>query len=344
MSESNPGNTMEERVGNRRGRLRLYVLTTMDRTLLAGILAIVMFGVFVGLGAYAVPAFRTYMTQSVPTRYTFQAFITALITGVTLVVTINQLVLSQELGPLPDQRERMSGSMSFRGDVEDIFGTASPPEPAAFLRALVENTTEKAETLRETVSGNSNDDLVTNTNQFVDNIADNAEVVSENIEDENFGSYAVVKAALDYNYSWKIYQAHRLRDIFGEDMSDDEQRALIELIRVLTFFGPAREHIKTLYFQWELVDLSRSILYTSIPALVSSAALATYLAPSSFPGVTLGIDNLVWIVSAGITVGSFPFLLLTAYVLRLATIAKRTLAIGPFILRSSGRATDIEWE
>lgn len=230
MSESNPGNTMEERVGNRRSRLRLYVLMTMNRTLLAGILAIVMFGVFVGLGAYAVPAFRTYMTQSVPTRYTFQAFITALITGVTLVVTINQLVLSQELGPLPDQRERMSGSMSFRGDVEDIFGTASPPEPAAFLRALVDNTTEKAETLRETVSGNSNDNLVTNTNQFVDNISDNAEVVSENLEDEDFGSYSVVKAALDYNYSWKIYQAHRLRDIFGEDMSDDEQRALIELI------------------------------------------------------------------------------------------------------------------
>jgi hypothetical protein len=58
----------------------------------------------------------------------------------------------------------------------------------------------------------------------------------------------------------------------------------------------------------------------------------------------LGIDNLVWIVSAGSAAGSLPFLFLTAFILRLVTITKRTLAIGPFILRSAGRSSDIEWE
>jgi hypothetical protein len=34
---------------------------------------------------------------------------------------------------------------------------------------------------------------------------------------------------------------------------------------------------------------------------------------------------------------------LTAYVLRIATIAKRTLAIGPFILRDTDRSQGVDW-
>ncbi|QLG47331.1 hypothetical protein [Natrinema halophilum] len=37
-----------------------------------------------------------------------------------------------------------------------------------------------------------------------------------------------------------------------------------------------------------------------------------------------------------------PFLLLIAFILRIATIAKRTLAIGPFILRESSRGEEID--
>jgi hypothetical protein len=344
MSESNPDNTMRERVGNRRGRFRLYILLNANRSLLTAVLTLGTFVVLVILGAYAVPPFRVFMRQYAPTRYIFQAFVTALITGVTLVVSINQLVLSQELGPLNDQRGRMGGTMSFRADIEEIFDTVSPPEPSAFLRALVENTGKKAEIFRETISDNSNDDLVEQANQLADSVTDNAEVVSDELEDRDFGEYTVVRAALDYNYSWKVYRAKHLQRDFKDDLNDDERRALIDLISVLAFFGPAREHIKTLYFQWELVNLSRGILYTSIPALVSSAALATYLAPASFSGATFGIGNLVWIVSAGITVASVPFFFLSVEILRLATLAKRTLAIGPLILRDTGRSNDIEWK
>lgn len=295
-------------------------------------------------GALTIPPFRSYMMEYGPSRYVFQAFIGALISGVTLVVTISQLVLSQELGPLDDQRQRMSGSVSFRGDVEDIFDAASPPEPSAFLQALVENASYKAQSLRDEVAGTSNDEVEDRVNSLVDSVVDNSEVVSDELEDRTFGEYAVVKAALDYNYSWKIFRARRLRDSHADDLSDEAYRSLVDLIDVLSFFGPAREHIKTLYFEWELVDLSRGILGMAIPSLAITSALASYLAPTSFPGATLGIDNLVWINSAGITIGSLPFLFLTVYILRLATIAKRTLAIGPFILRGSERSEDIEWE
>ena len=36
--------------------------------------------------------------------------------------------------------------------------------------------------------------------------------------------------------------------------------------------------------------------------------------------------------------------LLLSFVLRIATVAKRTLSIGPFILRESARTEDIAWD
>lgn len=342
MSGSSPGNTLQERVGDRRTKIRLYILLNANRRWLAFILAFGMFVSLVILGAYAVPVFRDFMEGYAPTRYVFQAFIGALITGVTLVVTISLNVLAQEFGPLGDQRDRMSGSMGFRADVEDIFDASSPPEPNDFLRALVENTTEKADALRDAAS-DENEDFAEAVDQLTDDINDNASVVSDELENRNFGEYTVVKAALDYNYSWKIHQARRLQDSFNETMDRDTRRKLINLIDILGFYGPAREHIKTLYFQWQLVDLSRGMLYLSIPALGVTTAIALFLAPSSFPGRFLGIDNLVWIVSAGSAIGSLPFLFLAAFILRLVTVAKRTLAIGPFILRGSERSEDIEW-
>lgn len=335
---------MSERVGNRRSRVRLYILLNLDRLLFTALLALGLFIVVLGFEVFTIPSFRTYMIQYDPTRYVFQAFITALITGVTLVVTITQLVLSQELGPLGEQRDRMSGSVAFRGDVEDIFGATSPADPSGFLRALVENSSNRAESLRENVTGHSNDEIENEIDQLVDSIVDNANVVSDELEDRTFGEYTVVKAALDYNYSLKLHQARRIRNEYGDDLGDDTLQKLVHLIDILSFFGPAREHIKTLYFQWELVDLSRGMLYMSVPALAVAVAFAMYLAPSSFQGATFGISNLVWATSIGATVGCLPFLFLSTYILRLATIAKRTLAVGPFILRESDRSSDIEWE
>jgi hypothetical protein len=335
---------MRERIGSRRAKLHLYVLLNVNRRLLAFALGIAMFAVLLVLGAYAVPTFRQYMIEYDPSRYVFQAYVGALITGVTLVVTISLVVLSQEFGPLGEQRERMSGSMGFRADVEDIFDAASPPEPNDFLRALVENTSEKAEALEDAVEDNEDDDILEAVSQLAGDIHDNANVVSEQLEDRAFGEYTVVKAALDYNYSWKIFQARRIQDQYQDDMDPETVRKLIDLIDILGFYGPAREHIKTLYFQWQLVDLSRGMLYLSVPALAITSALAMYLAPTSFPGTFLGIGNLVWIVSAGMAAGAMPFLFLTSFILRLVTITKRTLAIGPFILRSADRSGDIEWE
>lgn len=56
----------------------------------------------------------------------------------------------------------------------------------------------------------------------------------------------MVSAALDYNYSWKIYAGGRLGEECADELPEDARGAPDSLVDVLELFGPAREHFKTL--------------------------------------------------------------------------------------------------
>jgi hypothetical protein len=282
--------------------------------------------------------FRTLVEDADALQNLFSSMIGPIITGVTLVVTIGQLVLSQELGAVGDQRERMNEAMDFRRDIEDASGMGiSPPEPAAFIRELVAATEDSAERLRDVIEDERDEELRERVNEYVDALDEHAETVREEIEDAQFGTFDVIWTALDFNYSWKIFQARKIRDQHSESLSEEANDAIDEMIDMLQFFGPAREHFKTLYFQWELINLSRALLYVAPPALVVVAGMIMYVDTDAVTGATLGIDNLVLLTSAAFAVGVLPFVVLLAYVLRIATVAQRTLAMGPFILRESSR-------
>lgn len=198
MTQTEPDDTVRERVGNHRSRFRLAVQLNADRQWLTLGISVVFFLLLSAVAAATDDALLTAMSRSDPVETLFQGYVTALITGVTLVVTISQLVLSQELGPLGDQRERMAGALDFRQDAESHLETVPPPEPAAFLQAFVEVSGETAEKLRDVAA--SRDDL----REFLDELVHNAETVARDLDDAQFGQYQVVKFALDFNYSWKI--------------------------------------------------------------------------------------------------------------------------------------------
>mgnify|MGYP000132653861 FL=1 len=339
-----PDDTMRERVpGSSR---KLWFLLGASRWLVA-VLVLGAVGVAVALALVVDPqGLRAGVDAGDPIETLFQALLTAIVTGVTLVVSINSLVLSQELGAVGDQRERMSGSMEFREEVADeLDASASPPEPSAFLRSLVDLTGERAERFRDAVSTGADETVRDRVDAYVDELVDNADAVGTRLDGAQFGTFEVVFASLDFNYSWKIYEARRLRGEHGDQFDDDATAALEELVDALRLFGPAREHVKTLYFQWELIDLSRAMLYAAVPALfVSISAILTLGTVDSVPGTTVGVANLAWVVLGGTLVALAPFAILLAYVLRIATVAKRTLAIGPFVLRETDRTDEIEWD
>jgi hypothetical protein len=326
---------MRERAGE--NRLKLWVLMDAPRwQVTVGLLAVV-FGSLVAAGSLAPVSLGTAASSSDPIETLFQALVTAIITGVTLVVTITQLVLSQELGPVGDQRERMEGSTAFRSDVAGaIDAPISPAQPADFLQALVDATEVQAAAVVEALSANveSDSEACDRVTEYTDGVIGNARTVSDRLDGAEFGTFGVVSAALDYNYSEKIYDGQRLRAECEGALPEEARTRLERLIETLRLFGPAREHFKTLYFQWELADLSRAILYAAVPALVVAVVGVLLLeAPGVAPGTTGGVDNLLLVVSGATTVAVAPFALLLAYILRIVTVTKRTLAIGPFVLR-----------
>ncbi|RKD88088.1 hypothetical protein [Halopiger aswanensis] len=341
MSDSDSSGVLSQRAGV--GGPRLWVLLRLNRWLFTAAVLAIVFVALVGASQFGLTPLRTIVEQHNGTFWIFSGFIGAIITGTSIVVTINQLVLSQELGAVGEQRDRMQDAMDFRQDLEDSLEEedVTPPEPAAFLYELVDGVEEEANDLEETIAGDHSDELQAKVADYVDDAVENAQVVKDDLENAQFGTFDVIWNALNFNYSRKIYDARKLRADHGDEFSDDADAELDEMIELLKFFGPAREHFKTLYFQWELINLSRALLYVSVPALSAMALLMMYIDGQALPGTTLGVDNLVWITSAGFVVGIAPFVVFIVYILRIATVAKRTLAMGPFILRESERDEDL---
>lgn len=307
--------------------------TDASRPLLAGVLTVGVFVAFVTVGEWLAPAFSEQIADTDMMDTTFSAMITAIVTGTTLVVTIGQLVLAQENGPLGDQYDRMERSMEVRDRVATLVDTPSPIEPAAFLGEILDGIEDRSEALEAAVSGTGDGDLREAVADLDANVNRNADAVRERLDGAQFGSFDVVAAALQFDYSRKVFAVERIADEHADSLSDDQSERLDELKTALSLFGPAREHVKTLYFQWALIRLSQLILYAAVPALIVAGLMIAVVDVGTFPGQTAGVDHLLLVVGGAFAVTLAPFMLFVAYLLRILTVAKRTLAIEPLTLQ-----------
>ena len=328
--------TMRERADA--SGLKIWVLLRTNRVLLTGVLAALVFVGFMLFSVFLAPSLQAEIKSTDTVETIFSSMIGVLVTGTTLVVTINQLVLSQENGPLGDQRKRMSDAMDFRTFAKDLIGDVVPADPSTFLRALVEETERRTEVLDRLVAESDDEALREQVGAFVDSVHGNAQEVEDQLDGAEFGTFDVLFAALNFNYSWKIYQVERMTAEYADSLDEDQRVAFGDLRTALSMFGSAREHVKTLYFQWALVELSQYILYAAVPALVVAGGMLAFVGAETFgPATFLNLPVVTWVVGLAFTISLVPFLLFTAYILRVATVAKRTLAIGPLILRDSQR-------
>lgn len=338
--------TDEATLRARMGASRAWTWVVLDapRWVVAALLSAAVFLAIVAVGlAHPVPA-RSLLSRSDPLETLYQALVTSTITGVTLVLTLSQLVLSQELGAVGDQRERMEGALDFRSDVADeLDRPVSPAEPSAFLGAMVAETGDRARAVGDAVDGGVDPEPRSVVRDYVADVAANADTVAEELDGAAFGRFEVVRAALDYDYSWKLHAGHRIAAEYADELPEQARDRLDDLLSMLELFGPAREHVKTLYFQWELSALSRTLLLAAVPALTVAIGALLFLSPGDLPAVP-PVPVVLLTVAATTTVALVPFAVLLAYVLRIVTVTERTLSIGPFVLRSRDRSPVEEWE
>jgi len=317
-------------------RYRSAIVLRMNRWLLSAVVLVAVFGLLVGASQLALTPFREIAAERDGFQLLFTSFIGAIITGTSVVVTINQLVLSQELGAVGDQRSRMRESVEFRADIEDKLSTTTvSPEPAAFLAELADGIGARSEKLRQTVDDDT--ELAAAIDDYVDRLQSTTDQVATNLSSAQFGTFGVLWAVLDFNYSEQIHQLRQIQHDHAPECSAETEKAIEDLLTLLKLFGPAREHFKTLYFQWELINLSRALLYVSVPALAVMGGLSMYVDSAALTGTIGGVDTLVVVASSGFTIGIAPFVVFTVFIVRIASVAKRTLAMGPFILQETDR-------
>lgn len=128
---------------NGRKRWRDWFLLDGDRHLVVALTAA---GVFLLLSAVTVSKLAP-LEDLQPLFYVLGGLIGGNLTVITVVVSINQLLLSRELQAPPDLQSQIEGIIEYRSDVEDAAGQVAPVEPLGFLRLLFENTRGEAQRL-----------------------------------------------------------------------------------------------------------------------------------------------------------------------------------------------------
>lgn len=314
-------------------RYWFWLLTDANRWLLAAAVTVGVFLAFMLFGSLKDVPLTTTMAESDMVETLFAGMISAIITGTTLVVSIAQLVLSQEIESLGSQRSRMDRNMDVRQRTNELVGGVSSVHPAAYLDELIATTEQRAQRLHETLAGTDQQSLREGVAAYVTELLENAEHARGGLEDAEFGTFDVVSPALDYNYGRKMYDLERLASSHEASLTESQQSAFDDLLTAVTMYAVVREYVKDLYIQWALVKLSRGILYAAVVALIVSGGMVVFVDVSTFPGTFLGVERMLWVVSAAFAVSTLPFVLFTAYILRLATVAKQTLSMGPLVLR-----------
>ncbi|MFC4356841.1 hypothetical protein ACFO0N_02630 [Halobium salinum] len=278
-------------------------------------------------GLYAVGLVRVQNPTAI--LYVLSSLVGGNLTLVTLVITINQVIISRQLGSPGELREEIENVNEFR---ERLFDSEDrqvvPVTPSDFLKVVLENVRRDLQRLGGLTADAADDGLREDANRLVTDLTDHVDTVTTLIEESESGTFNTLSVLLTTNYADRIYQLRRLKSSYRESLSDEATAALEEVVAGLQETDVARQYFKTLYIQTELAYVSRVLLYAGVVS--ETVLLSALLVLSSSSGTTTP-EALPPAVAPGLAaVGLLPLSVLFSYVLRLAVVTQRTVAITPF--------------
>ena len=321
--------------------LQRWILLTGNRWVVSAV-ALLLVGLgFVGIGAVWTNELITLFTETQVIQTILISLFSGIILLVSIAVSVNSIVLSQEITALGDQEEEIDETFAFRDSVQEhTDADVSPARPAAFLQVIFGAIRTNVQELHESVPDSSSA-LHSQVERLRDDVINQVKEVESQLETGEFGTSEVLFAGIQYDYSRQVYAVRQFRTEHQDTLTDSQQENIDELLTVLKYFTIGREYFKTLYFKRELANLSRGLLVVSFPAIVLLSYALLSLSAGLVPDFTiLAIPSLILFVGFIYTAGLAPYTLFSVYVLRTATISIKTLAAGPFILDTND---DSEW-
>lgn len=330
MSSSDKKETLESygsEMGRESGTSPIeWVLVNGNRFYVTGLILLVVSIWFLGLYELGIIAFQN--ADSI-TRLA-GGMVAGTFSLVTLVVSINQMILSREFTSAGEARNKLEGVMEFRKDIEETTDIpATPASPVALFYLLCELIRDRSQQLGNTINDEQGQESHTLIKSYVSGIDDSVDNVADTFEESSFGTFDVVSAAANYNDAWQIYAGRQLKNNYSEDVSQETIESFDKLLDALELFNIARTHFKTTYMQRELTRFSRLTLYCGVPAIFAAMTLGFLYGETG--GSAINPMLLPYFVTALLVIVASPLALMTAYILRTATLVRRTTSIGPMI-------------
>lgn len=315
---------------------RWLFLEGSRRTVTAALLAAVFLTLF-SLGLLWPFEMRQLLRETNTIQQLFFTLMSGTILLVSIVVSINSVVLSYDLASLGDQQDRIENAMEFRKELEEFSGPdRSPTNPSDFLDVMMEVIRDRAAELESAAADGSDAEASDSLGEFAQQVVESAERVTETLEGAGRNDFGVLWLGLDYDYSTQMDDSRRLRTQYDADLSSGAKEQFDELAEAFELFAAGKEYFKTLYYGREFADLSRSLLFVSLPALLLDSWVVLALKIDMVPEEAVaGLPPLLVAVVAAFSLSIAPFVILTAYMIRSATVARQTLAAGPFVFDSS---------
>lgn len=255
-----------------------------------------------------------------------------LFTLITVALTINQLISSRVFGSPNTLRARYEGADDLRRSVEEVTGRSpGPVDTVAFISMLGEELERLASTLDERAREPPGS-VPSTLPEYVSDLSAYASTVAG--VSQRMEPAAVTSTLAGSDYARFVSRTDELVSDHGDRLSEEAEGTLDDVGRLLEAVAVTRQYFKTIVIQQELAQLSRLIIFTGLPALL--VALYVPLVYRTGPTSVLNPELLPAVVGGAIAVVVAPLVVLLVYVLRIATIMRYTVSVGPF-------APPVEW-
>lgn len=311
-------------------RLRDWLFLKGNRRHVAFLVLVGVYGVLLVAGRLWPFEIQRLLTEEQTIQQLMNTLLGGVILLVSIVVSINSLVLSEELAPVEKQYQRVIDSWDFRTDSAEAVGNVvSSASPTEFLLEMLDAVEEDLYELSARIDhadAESSDQL----RNGIEDIETYVGETRELLESARFSSADMRLFAPSYDPVTELDAARQLRR--EESLPEEVTGSLDAVVEGLEFFTSAREYFKTMYYKREFARLSRDLIYTGLPAVMLMSYLTLALTGQVLPGTTFGLSHLYLFFSLAYVISLSPFFVLAAYVLRAAIIAEETITAGGFIL------------
>ena len=312
-----------------------WFLLEGNRYAVTGALLTVTFASILLIGSVWTFEMRLLLTETQAVQTLLNTILSGIILLVSIVVSINAIVLSYDITHVGKQEERIRSALEFRRDVGRMADVErSPTNPSSFLMVMAEVIQQRARDLEDVAEG-ADEEFAREVQQQIETTADTAAHLEESLEAVGGAEFGVLWLGLEMDYDTLLDRSLLIATTDSGSLSDAVDEQFEQLRQAFELFATGREYFKTLYYSREISQLSRTLLFISLPAILITATTILAINARLLPDIWMfGLPPLLTFVAATFTVSLAPFIVLTAYMLRVATVAYRTAAAGPFTVRA----------